>query len=96
LNRFLELLTLQKWHLCWSLSCGDHIARNEERVAQYHVDVPDDEKMDVMCIFLSTWSTFDSVGFLFCVTSLLPRFSEFISIGVRLQELQRDTLLLQP
>jgi hypothetical protein len=53
--------------------------------------------MDVMCIFsFYVGGTFDKLGFVFGVSSLLPRFSEIIGIGLqlRIQELQRYILAM--
>jgi len=37
----------------------------------------------MLCVyFLSTWGTYPDAGFTFCVSSLLPHFSDFISIGI--------------
>jgi hypothetical protein len=74
---------------------GEYQEQNGEQITQYHVDVLDDEQMDVMCIFSFYMGTpTSSSAFTLCVSSLLRYFSEFISISR--QKLKRDTLLPLP
>jgi hypothetical protein len=55
--------------------------RNLEHIARYHVDVLDDEQRCYVYTFLSAWDT--SWGWLHVLHStLLPHFSEFMSIGL--------------
>jgi len=60
---------------------GGQTERNDELIAQYHVDVPDDEQMDFMCIFLLRGASCMKPASFFTLSSLPPRLSEFFSIG---------------
>jgi len=96
LNSFITAIdaTIEATDLFLHLT-GEYQGREGQQVAQYYVDVLDDEQMDVMCIFpfyvgrcLEAASCF---AYLHCCST-----SAISSALAFLQELERDTILLLP